>query len=73
MANTITFEMTENQAKSVEQLLDETLTVLRRIEDESPAREQRIEQSRRETQTIKEEIWKQLAILNERAERLEAV
>ena len=38
MANTITFEITENQVKNVEKLLDETLMVLRRMEEESPER-----------------------------------
>ena len=70
MANTISFEMTENQAKNVEKLLDETLTVLRRIEEESPEREKRIAQSRKETQTIKKEIWEQMTILSERTGRL---
>ena len=70
MANTISFEMTENQAKNVEKLLDETLTVLRRIEEESPEREKRIAQSRKETQTIKKEIWGQMTILSERTGRL---
>ena len=70
MANTISFEMTENQAKNVEKLLDETLTVLRRIEEESPEREKRIAQSRKETQTIKKEIWEQMTILSERIGRL---
>ncbi len=73
MANTITFEMTENQAKSVEKLLDDTLTVLRRIEEESPEREKRISQSKAETQTIKKEIWEQMAILNKRIERPAAI
>lgn len=73
MANTITFEITENQVKNVEKLLDETLMVLRRMEEESPEREKRIAQSREETQSIKKEIWEQLAILNERTGRLGAI
>lgn len=68
MANTVTFEMTENQAKNVEKLLDDTLTVLRRMEEESPEREKRIAHSKSETQTLKKEIWEQMAILNKRIE-----
>lgn len=68
MANTVTFEMTENQAKNVERLLDDTLTVLRRMEEENPERDKRIARSRNETQTLKKEIWEQMAILNKRIE-----
>jgi len=73
MEKTITFEMTDNQVKNVEKLLDETLAVLRRMEIESPEREKRIAQSNAETQQIKKEIREQLAILTERSRRLNAV
>lgn len=73
MEKTITFEMTDNQVKNVEKLLDETLAVLRRMEIESPEREKRIAQSNAETQQIKKEIREQLAILTERNRRLNAV
>jgi DNA-binding transcriptional regulator GbsR (MarR family) len=72
MANTITFEITNNQVKNVEKIIDKTLTVLRRMEEESPEREKRIAQSKAETQAIKKEIRKQLAILDERNKRLDA-
>jgi len=72
MANTITFEITNNQVKNVEKIIDKTLTVLRRMEEESPEREKRIAQSKAETQAIKKEIRKQLAILAERNKRLDA-
>ena len=72
MANTITFEMTNNQVKDVEKILDKTLTVLRRMEEEGPEREKRIAQSKAETQAIKKEIREQLAILAERNKRLDA-
>ncbi len=72
MEKTITFEMTNNQVKSVEKILDKTLTVLRRMEEESPEREKRIAQSKAETQVIKKEIRKQMAILAERNKRLDA-
>jgi len=73
MANTITFEMTENEQKKIEKLLDETLKVLRRMEEEGPEREARIAQSQTETDEIKKDIRKQLAILTERTERLSVV
>ncbi len=72
MANTITFEITNNQVKDVEKILDKTLTVLRRMEEESPEREKRIAQSKAETQAVKKEIREQLAILAERNKRLDA-
>ncbi len=72
MANTITFEMTNNQLKNVEKIIDKTLTVLRRMEEESPEREKRIAQSKAETQVIKKEIREQLAILTKRNKRLDA-
>ena len=73
MANTITFEISKNKAKSFEKLLDETLKVLRRMEKESPKREARIAQSQVETQKLKEDIREQLAILNERNKRLDTI
>ena len=72
MANTTTFEITNNQVKNVEKIIDKTLTVLRRMEEESPEREKRIAQSKAETQAVKKEIRKQLAILAERNKRLDA-
>lgn len=72
MEKTVTFEMTNNQVKNVEKILDKTLTVLRRMEKESPEREKRIAQSKAETQAIKKEIREQLAILAERNKRLDA-
>ena len=73
MEKTITFEMTNNQVKNVEKILDKTLMVLRRMEEESPEREKRIAQSKAETQVIKKEIREQLAILAKRNKRLDAV
>jgi hypothetical protein len=73
MEKTITFEMSEKEAKNFEKLIDETLNVLRRLEKESPEREARIAQSQSDVQTIKKEIREQLAILAERTNRLEAV
>lgn len=72
MANTFTFEMTENQAKSVEKLLDDYIAGFT-PNGESSEREKRISQSKAETRTIKKEIWEQLAILNKRIERPAAI
>ena len=58
MEKTITFEMSENEQKKIENLLDETLKVLRRMEKESPAREARIAKSQAETNEIKKDIRK---------------
>lgn len=73
MEKTITFKMSENEQKRFENLLDETLKVLRRMEKESPEREARIAKSQIETDEIKKDIQKQLAILTERNKRLSAV
>ena len=66
MANTITFEMTENQAKNLENIIDKTLNALMRLEKESPIREAHIAKSQAETREIKTEIKAQLAILKSR-------
>ncbi len=73
MEKTITFEITENQAEKFEKLLDATLEILTRMEKESPEREARIAKSQTETNKIKKDIQKQLAILTERNERISAV
>lgn len=73
MANTITFEMPESEKKKFENLLDKTLSVLRRLENESPEREARIAESQAEVKKIKKEIRKQLTILAERDKRLDAI
>lgn len=71
MEKTIIFEMPEKQARKFEKILDANLEILKRIEEESPEREKRIAQSRAETQAIKKEIRRQLAILSERDCRLD--
>ena len=45
MANTVTFEFTENQARSFEKTLDATLAILNRMEKESPEREARFDKN----------------------------
>ncbi len=66
MANTVTFEFTENQAKSFEKTLDATLAILNRMEKESSIREAHIAKSQAETRKIKKEIEAQLKILKSR-------
>lgn len=48
MEKTITFEMTESQAKKFEKLLDDTLEVLNRMEKESPERNARFDRTHEE-------------------------
>ncbi|MCY7376259.1 MAG: hypothetical protein LH472_09850 [Pyrinomonadaceae bacterium] len=52
MANTITFEMTENQAKSFEKLLDEFNDTMKRVKKDEPAREAERSKLRTETQLL---------------------
>lgn len=73
MEKTIAFELSKKDVKSFEKLLDKTLTVMRRLEKESPEREARIAQSQSDVQTIKKEIREQLTILTARTHHLEAV
>lgn len=71
MQETVTFEMSKKEAKSFEKLIDEILKVLRRIEKESPEREERIAKSQSDVREIKKEIREQLAILSERTHRFD--
>ncbi len=52
MANTITFEMTEHQAKSFEKLLDEFNDTMKRVKENEPAREAERSKLRAETQLL---------------------
>lgn len=60
MANTVTFEMTENQAKSFESLFDGFNQTMKRIKDNESTRDEQISKLRTESQLllgqIKEEI-----------------
>lgn len=60
MANTITFEMTENQAKSFESLFDGFNQTMKRIKDNENTRDEQISKLRTESQLllgqIKEEV-----------------
>ena len=49
MEKTITFTMTESQAKKFEQLLDSTLEIFNRWEKESPERDARFDREHEET------------------------
>ena len=66
MEQTISLEMTEKQAKSLENIIDKALNALLRSEKESPIREAHIAKSPAETKKIKKDIQKQLAILKTR-------
>lgn len=52
MANTITFEMSEQQAKSFEKLLDEFNETMKRVKENEPAREAEQSKLRAETQLL---------------------
>ncbi len=52
MANTITFEMTENQAESFEKLLDEFNNTARRVTENESAREAERTKLRTETHLL---------------------
>jgi ElaB/YqjD/DUF883 family membrane-anchored ribosome-binding protein len=58
MEKTITFKMTETQAKEFEKLLDATLEILNRMEKESPERDARIDKMRAEFQEKLAEVRK---------------
>jgi DNA-binding transcriptional regulator GbsR (MarR family) len=49
MEKTITFTMTESQAKKFEELLDAGLEIFRRWEKESPERDARLDREHEET------------------------
>jgi len=49
MEKTITFTLTESQAKKLEQLLDSTLEIFNRWEKESPERDARFDREHKET------------------------
>lgn len=66
MANTVTFEIEESKVKKLENIIDKTLQVFVRLEEESPIREAHIAKSQQETEKIKLEIKEQLAILKSR-------
>lgn len=68
MEKTITFKMTESQAKKFEKLLDATLEIFRRWEKESPERDARFDRQHEETmrklaelQKDSEQTWQHLA------------
>ncbi|HSK71509.1 MAG TPA: hypothetical protein VK892_07435 [Pyrinomonadaceae bacterium] len=71
MANTVTFEMSENQARDFEKLLDATLEILRRMEAESPERDARIDKMREETRRNLDEAEKIMKGVSKRLANLE--
>lgn len=49
MEKTVTFSMTENQAKEMESLLDKTLYALKRLEEDGPKRDVRVDELQMQT------------------------
>lgn len=77
MEKTVTFTMTENQAKKIEELLDTTLEIFRRWEKESPERDARFDRQHEETmqklvelQRDSEQTWQFLAKWRSESEKL---
>ena len=63
MSRSITLEIPEKEASSLETALDEALAALRSIDDEeSRAREERIMRLRAETHVLMEQIRKELHV-----------
>ena len=63
MSRSITLEIPEKEASSLETALDEALAALRGIDDEeSRAREERIVRLRAETHVLMEQIRKELHV-----------
>ena len=60
MAKAITIEMDETEAKKFEDLLDQTLFALRRLEEESPRRDARLLQKQERTARLMDEIENRL-------------
>lgn len=56
MANTIAFELNENQAKSFERLLDNFNETMRRIENNEPARQEQMENLKVESKLLLSQI-----------------
>ncbi|MCU0238588.1 MAG: hypothetical protein MUC29_04030 [Pyrinomonadaceae bacterium] len=66
MEQTVSLKMTKKQAKNLEDIIDKTLNALLRLENESPIREASIAKSQAETNKIKKDIQKELAVLKSR-------
>lgn len=63
MEKTITFEMTEHQAKSFEKLLDEFNDTMRWVKEDEPARESERSKLRTETQLLLAQAKEELEII----------
>lgn len=67
MAKAVTIEINENEAKNFEDLIDKVLAALRRLEEESPARDARLAQKQERTAKLMSEIenrLKEIAVLS---------
>lgn len=65
MAKALTIEINETQAVKLESLIDETLAALQNLEENSWARDARIEESQKRTATIMDETEARLALISE--------
>ena len=65
MSQTITIEMNETEAQKFEGLLDQTLAALRQMEEQSPARDARLERQQAKTARMMDEIEARLCAITE--------
>ena len=65
MAKAITFELSENQAKDFERLIDEFNETLKRLEENEPEREKRITEIQAETRLLLSQAREDLAAIKQ--------
>ncbi len=65
MAKAITFELSENQAKDFERLIDEFNETLKRLEENEPEREKRITEIQAETRLLLSQAKEDLAAIKQ--------
>ncbi len=65
MAKAITFELSENQAKDFERLIDEFNETLKRLEENEPEREKRMTEIQAETRLLLSQAKEDLAAIKQ--------
>ena len=65
MAKAITFELSENQAKDFERLIDEFNETLKRLEENEPEREKRMTELQAETRLLLSQAKEDLAAIKQ--------
>jgi molecular chaperone DnaK (HSP70) len=65
MAKAITFELSEDQAKDFERLIDEFNETLKRLEENEPEREKRMTQLQAETRLLLSQAREDLAAIKQ--------